>query len=112
MASAKRGRVPTKLIEGSAESIPLDDSRVHTVVTTWTLCTVQDVAKALAEMRLPERAVRGPNSGVVEFAGPSEIQFQLKELFLSEPRLGGPLRLCEMVAGCRSRPKTEFSHPT
>jgi hypothetical protein len=51
MASAKKGRVPTKLIEGSAESIPLDDSSVHTVVTTWTLCTVPDVAKALAKMR-------------------------------------------------------------
>src|SRR5262245_8112970 len=51
MASARKGRVPTKLIEGSAESIPLDDSSVDTVVTTWTLCTIPDVAKALAEMR-------------------------------------------------------------
>src|SRR5215472_12051586 len=50
MACAKQRRVPTALIEGSAESIPLDDSSVDTVVTTWTLCTVPDVAKALAEM--------------------------------------------------------------
>jgi ubiquinone/menaquinone biosynthesis C-methylase UbiE len=51
MASAKQRRVPTMLVEGSAESIPLDDSSVDTVVTTWTLCTIPDVAKALAEMR-------------------------------------------------------------
>jgi len=51
MAAGKKYRVPTKLIEGSAESIPLDDSSVDTVVTTWTLCTVPDVAKALAEMK-------------------------------------------------------------
>jgi len=40
MACAKQRRVPTALIEGSAESIPLDDSSVDTVVTTWTLCTI------------------------------------------------------------------------
>jgi SAM-dependent methyltransferase len=54
MASGKKGHVPTNLIEGSAELIPLDDSSVDTivtVVTTWTLCTIPDVAKALAEMR-------------------------------------------------------------
>ena len=51
MASENAGRVPAELIEGSAESIPLDDSSVDTVVTTWTLCTIPDVAKALAEMR-------------------------------------------------------------
>ena len=51
IASSKKGRVPTKLIEGSAELIPLDDLSFDTVVTTWTLCTISDVAKALAEIR-------------------------------------------------------------
>ena len=51
MASRKFGRVPVKLIEGSAESIPLDAGAVDTIVTTWTLCTIPDVAKALSEMR-------------------------------------------------------------
>jgi ubiquinone/menaquinone biosynthesis C-methylase UbiE len=51
MATAKIGRVPVRLIEGSAESIPFEDSSVDTVVTTWTLCTIPDIATALREMR-------------------------------------------------------------
>src|SRR5262249_31224763 len=51
MAFGKAGRVPATLIEGSAESIPLGDRSVDTVVTTWTLCSIPDVTKALAEMR-------------------------------------------------------------
>ena len=38
-------------LEASAESIPLDDNAVDTVVTTWTLCTVPQAVTALAEMR-------------------------------------------------------------
>ena len=51
MASAKAAPVASKLIEGSAEAIPLDAWAVDTVVLTWTLCTIPDATKALAEMR-------------------------------------------------------------
>lgn len=51
MAAGKDGQVPARLIEGSADSIPLADRSIDTIVTTWTLCTIPDVSKALAEMR-------------------------------------------------------------
>jgi ubiquinone/menaquinone biosynthesis C-methylase UbiE len=41
---------PVDLIEGSAEQIPLEKATVNTVVTTWTLCTIPDVDRALHEM--------------------------------------------------------------
>jgi ubiquinone/menaquinone biosynthesis C-methylase UbiE len=41
---------PVELIEGSAEAIPLEDNSVDTVVTTWTLCSIPDAARALREM--------------------------------------------------------------
>jgi ubiquinone/menaquinone biosynthesis C-methylase UbiE len=49
--AATRSPAPVYLIEGSAEAIPLDDGSVDTVVSTWTLCTIPNVAEALIEMR-------------------------------------------------------------
>lgn len=40
-----------KLLEASAEAIPLEDKSIDTVVTSWTLCTIPDVRRALGEMR-------------------------------------------------------------
>jgi ubiquinone/menaquinone biosynthesis C-methylase UbiE len=48
---AERQSSPVELIEGSAEAIPLDRQSIDTVVTTWTLCTIPDVSRALGEMR-------------------------------------------------------------
>lgn len=49
--AAERAGLKVPLIEGSAESIPLESSSIDTVVTTWTLCTVRDPVSALIEMR-------------------------------------------------------------
>jgi ubiquinone/menaquinone biosynthesis C-methylase UbiE len=38
-------------IEGTAEAIPLDDHSIDTVLTTWTLCSIRDVERALNEVR-------------------------------------------------------------
>ncbi len=43
--------VPVELLEASAETLPLDTESVDTVVTTWTLCTIPDAHRALAEVR-------------------------------------------------------------
>jgi ubiquinone/menaquinone biosynthesis C-methylase UbiE len=42
---------PITLLDASAEAIPLDNGSIDTVVTTWTLCTIPNAARALAEMR-------------------------------------------------------------
>src|SRR5437899_5500726 len=51
MASTKASIIPRSLIEASAESLPLDDASIDTVVATWTLCSIPDVTAALAEIR-------------------------------------------------------------
>ena len=42
---------PVELLGETAEAIPLPDEAVDAVVSTWTLCTIPDVERALAEMR-------------------------------------------------------------
>jgi ubiquinone/menaquinone biosynthesis C-methylase UbiE len=49
--TAARLSSPAAFIQGSAETIPLDTGSIDTVVTTWTLCTIPGVARALGEMR-------------------------------------------------------------
>lgn len=45
------GETPVRLIEASAEAMPLEDGGFDTAVTTWSLCSIPDVMAALAEIR-------------------------------------------------------------
>src|SRR6266508_3150692 len=44
--AARQTSVPLKLIENSAEAIPLYNRSIDTVVTTWTMCSIPDVQRA------------------------------------------------------------------
>ncbi|HEX7080539.1 MAG TPA: class I SAM-dependent methyltransferase [Gammaproteobacteria bacterium] len=48
---ARNAPRPVRFVEASAESIPLPDESVETVITTWTLCTIPDPHRALEEMK-------------------------------------------------------------
>src|SRR5438093_10785426 len=47
----RRSGLSVELVKGSAEAIPMGDNTIDTVLTTWTLCTIPDVKRALSEMR-------------------------------------------------------------
>ena len=49
--AATGARVPVELVEGSAEALAFEDASFDTVLTTWSLCTIPDADRALAEMR-------------------------------------------------------------
>jgi ubiquinone/menaquinone biosynthesis C-methylase UbiE len=48
---AHKANVPVELLRGSGEALPLDDKSIDTVVMTFTLCSVDDAARTLAEIR-------------------------------------------------------------
>lgn len=48
--SVERTR-PVSFLEASAERIPIESESVDTIVSTWTMCTIPDIRRALEEMR-------------------------------------------------------------
>jgi ubiquinone/menaquinone biosynthesis C-methylase UbiE len=50
-AAAQKSQIPLRLVEGTAEAIPIEDHTFDAVVTTWTMCSISGVQSALQEMR-------------------------------------------------------------
>lgn len=48
---ASEAHVPVELRRGSGEALPLDGKSIDTVVMTFTLCSVNDAARTLTEIR-------------------------------------------------------------
>jgi ubiquinone/menaquinone biosynthesis C-methylase UbiE len=48
---ARQPDIPVEFVEASAEAIPIEDRSMDTVVTTWTMCSIPDIDRALAEAR-------------------------------------------------------------
>jgi ubiquinone/menaquinone biosynthesis C-methylase UbiE len=48
---AEAAAAPIALLDASAETIPLDRRSIDTIVSTWTLCSIPNAERALAEMR-------------------------------------------------------------
>ena len=54
MARSKAVAAPLKvefLLQSAEERLPLPDASIDTVVTTWTLCSIADAAKALQQVK-------------------------------------------------------------
>lgn len=54
MLAAKRvaaSPIPVEYVGLNGEELPLEDASVDHVLTTWTLCTIPDVSRALGEIR-------------------------------------------------------------
>jgi ubiquinone/menaquinone biosynthesis C-methylase UbiE len=49
--AARKTPIRLRLIEGTAEAIPIEDHHVDAVVTTWTMCSIPEIQRALQEMR-------------------------------------------------------------
>jgi ubiquinone/menaquinone biosynthesis C-methylase UbiE len=49
--AVRRSVLPVELLQASAEEIPLPDESVDTVLLTYTLCTIPDAPRAIAEAR-------------------------------------------------------------
>lgn len=75
--------VPVELLQASAEELPVENQEFDTIVMTWTLCSIPDASKALAEMH---RALKpGGNLLFVEHGLAPEPKVSLWQNRLNRP---------------------------
>ena len=76
--------VSIKLLDASAEAIPLGNGTIDTVVSTWTLCTISNASVALSEMRRvlkPSGALLFVEHGLAPEPGVARWQHRLDPLW-------------------------------
>lgn len=76
--------VPVEIIQAPAEALPLADESIDTAVITYTLCSVDDPARALAEVRRvlkPEGRVLFLEHGLSHDAGVAAWQRRLNPVW-------------------------------
>jgi len=91
-------RFTVEFLDRSAEEIPLDRASVDTVVTTWTLCTIPDAARALGEMKRvlkPGGMLLFVEHGLAPEPGVQAWQHRLNPLW---NRIGGGCNLDRQIA--------------
>ena len=89
--AAPRARVPITVMAGTGEALPLPDGSVDAAVASLVLCTVPDLARALAELR---RVLRPAGElrfyeHVIPERHPKRALFQLLDHSGLWPALGG-----------------------
>jgi len=75
--------VPIEYIGADAEVLPVGDASVDNVLSTWTLCTIPDAIRALAEIRRvlrPGGALRFVEHGLAPDAKVARLQQRLTPL--------------------------------
>ena len=80
----RRSPVPLEIIQAPAENLPLEDASVDTAVITYTLCSVQDPAEALREVRRvlkPNGRVLFLEHGLSSDAGVATWQHRLNPIW-------------------------------
>lgn len=126
-------RIPVEFVGLDGEDLPVDDASVDHVLTTWTLCTIPDVARALHEVRRVLRRGgtlhfvehgRSPDPRVVRWqdrltpiqrrvAGGCHLNRPIDELVagsglvlerLDHPRVPGPRTFTYTYEGVATRP--------
>jgi ubiquinone/menaquinone biosynthesis C-methylase UbiE len=97
--AARRAPFPVEVLDASAEAIPLPDGSFDTVVTSWTLCTIPDAARALREMRrvlVPGGRLVFVEHGLAPDAGVRAWQRRLEPLW---QRVAGGCHLTRPIEG-------------
>jgi ubiquinone/menaquinone biosynthesis C-methylase UbiE len=100
---AREAPVSVELVKTGAEALPFSSHAFDTAVVTYSLCSVDDPARALAEVRrvlVPHGELVFVEHGLAPDPGPRRVQRWLTPLW---SRLGGGCHLDRDIAGLLAR---------